>query len=184
MARDRRSGFSSPFDEMLERNRKEFDKLAGGARPRREPGRDNQRPSERPRARASVTAPVKPPPAAAPQPEIALSPESQRSIDQRLGKGWSYEVMERRREGDEVIVRCKLTILERNLSKTQYGRARVAPANAEGTIAGSADGLAFRLETNGAPLAGAGASEDEAFQKAVENALAGCAELLSKTLGG
>jgi hypothetical protein len=192
MAKDRRAGFSSPFDEMLERNRKEFEKLAGGARPRRprEPRLEREPqppPAPTPRAGAAAPRPAaaapRPAPIAPPPPAIALSPEIERRLDERLGKGWSYEVTERRREGDEIIVRCKLTIPERNLSKTQFGRARVAPAGAEGALKGSADGLAFSIETNGAPLSGVGASEDEAFRQAIESALAKCAELLSKTLG-
>ncbi len=210
MGRDRRSGFASPFDEMLEQTRKEFEKLAGGTGPRR----SRERPPEASRERepAGLTAPIPPPNppaplprapaasaasaparprAAAPRPRASgeLSPETERFLDERLGNGWSFEVTERRREGDEVVARCKLSLADRNLSKTQYGRARVASAgSADGALEGSADGLAFSIETNGAPLGnggggGGGAGEDEAFQQAIESALAKCAELLSKTLG-
>ena len=203
MGRDRRSGFASPFDEMLEQTRKEFEKLAGGAGPRR----SRERPSEPARGPepAGLTAPIPPPNPPAPLPRAPaasaasaarpsaaaprgtsgeLSPETERFLNERLGNGWSYEVTERRREGNEVVARCKLSIADRNLSKTQYGRARVAsPGEADSTLEGSADGLAFSIETNGAPLGGVAQSEDEAFQQAIESALAKCAELLSKTLG-
>ena len=205
MGRDRRSGFASPFDEMLEATQKEFEKLTGGTGPRR--ARERRPETSRGREPAGLTAPIPPPnppaplpraPAAAtsapapPRPSAAaprqaagkLSPETENFLNQRLGNGWSFEVTERRREGDEVVARCKLSLADRNLSKTQYGRARVASAGeADGTLEGSADGLAFSIETNGAPLGGVAQSEDEAFQQAIESALAKCAELLSKTLG-
>ena len=215
MGRDRRSGFASPFDEMLEQTRKEFEKLAGGTGPRH--ARERRPEASREREPAGLTAPIPPPNPPAPLPRAPaasassapgparpsaaaprrasgeLSPETERFLDERLGNGWSFEVTERRREGDEVVARCKLSLADRNLSKTQYGRARVTPTGkpgAAGALEGSADGLAFRIETNGAPLgdgggggSGGGASEDEAFQQAIESALAKCAELLSKTLG-
>ncbi len=206
MGRDRRSGFASPFDEMLEETRKEFEKLAGGARPQRSRERRPE-PSREPEA-AGLTAPIPPPNPPAPLPRAPaasapararpsaaaarrasgeLSPETERFLNERLGNGWSYDVTERRREGDEVVARCKLSLADRNLSKTQYGRARVASASeagAAGALEGSADGLAFSIETNGAPLGGGVAQdEEEAFRQAIESALAKCAELLSNTLG-
>ena len=205
MGRDRRSGFASPFDKMLEETRKEFEKLAGGTGPRR----SGERPPEPPREPepAGLTAPIAPPNPPAPLPRAPaasdpaparpsaaaprqasgkLSPETENFLNQRLGNGWSFEVTERRREGDEVVARCKLSLADRNLSKTQYGRARVASAGeagGTGALEGSADGLAFSIETNGFPLGGVAQSEDEAFQQAIESAPAKCAELLSKTLG-
>ena len=118
MASDRRSSSSSTsaassFDEMLERNRRELDGMYGGI--------------------AWTGAREAPPPGAA-SPARAASAERPvvRKLNQRFGDKWRYEITERRRDGDEVIVLCRLTLPERNVTKAQFGLAPYRPCRRRG----------------------------------------------------
>ena len=86
-------------------------------------------------------------------------------------------MVEQRREGDEVIVLCKLTIDEPQITKTQFGQARIGDAGA--AIRGRAGGISFTARPNGpdAPAAG-GDTEAAAYRAATEAALAKCAAML------
>ena len=46
-------------------------------------------------------------------------------MNERYGDGWRYDVIDRRREGNEIIVLCKLVIDEGEVTKAQFGSARV-----------------------------------------------------------
>ncbi len=169
MGADKKSGFSSPFDAMLDDNRQAFEALYTG------PGS--------PRRQAAQVAPRTP----AAEPSLSVSPiaaapaaagptEAVRFLDDRYGDGWRYEVADRRRDGDEIIVLCKLFIGEQDTAKSQFGRARIGGAAA---LVGSADGVRFTIgpePERGA--ADAGDPEEAAFRRAVDAALAKCAEMV------
>lgn len=183
MGAGRPSGLSSPFDDMLEQNRKRFEELsrglAGAPAPRPGAERDRWRPTP---ADAGQAPPIRPTPAAAPaapKPTAIRPTDPIRFLDDRYGKAWRYEVTERRREGDEAVVRCRLVIEDPNVTVTRSGRARIDRAGAAREVSGSADGVAFRLRTDdGSPSAAPGDLVDAAFDRAVAHALAKCVETL------
>lgn len=157
MASDRRSSSSSTsaassFDEMLERNRRELDGMYGGI---------------------AWTDPRE----AAPPPGAGAASPVVQQLNQRFGDEWRYEITERRRDGDEVVVLCRLTLPERNVTKAQFGLARIGRAGAGAAVRGSAGGVSFTL---GAGESGwlAGDSEDAAYERAADDALAKCAAML------
>lgn len=157
MASDRRSSSSSTsaassFDEMLERNRRELDGMYGGI---------------------AWTGARE----AAPPPGAEVASPVVRQLNQRFGDEWRYEITERRRDGDEVVVLCRLTLPERNVTKAQFGLARIGRAGAGAAVRGSAGGVSFTL---GAGESGwlAGDSEDAAYERAADDALAKCAAML------
>ena len=105
--------------------------------------------------------------------------EAVRRLNERFGDGWDYEIRERRREGDEMIVLCRVTVPEKELSKEQFGRARLRRAGETETIAGRANGIPFSMPLLRAKPPGAAANpEEEAFKEAAQNALARCVELM------
>ena len=163
------SRYTSAFDDLLDKNRRELDALYEGT------GRTA---STRP-GRAPAAAPGSPGPAAgtgadAPggDPHHAASP-TERVLDERYGDGWRFEVTSRRRERDEVIVVGTLRLPGSGGVRTQFGAARIAAAG--GAASGSAGGLAFSFGGGGGgnPLA----AEEAAFERAREDALANCAAL-------
>ena len=163
MASDRRSSWpstsaASSFDEMLERNRRELDGMYGGT------------------AWTGAREAAPPPGAASRNRAAAERPVVQR-LNQRFGDKWRYEITERRRDGDEVVVLCRLTLPERNVTKAQFGLARIGRAGAGAAVRGSAGGVSFTL---GAGESGslAGDSEDAAYERAADDALAKCAAML------
>ena len=102
-----------------------------------------------------------------------------RRLNERFGVRWRYDITERKRDGDEVIVLCRLTLDDGSATRTQFGRARIGGGGG-GTIHGSVDGIAFTTNSAGAAPAGisdAGA-EEAAYLEAVEAALAKCAEMV------
>ncbi len=142
MSPNRRSEFASPFDAMLAETRAQFNALYGGGAP-----------------------------AAAPVPVEAASAASgsEAELNARYGTGWRHEITERRREGDEAVVLCRLTIPQMGIVKAQFARA---PIGGGSNVAGHAGGVAFRA-------GGAGdGDEAAAFAAAAEAALAKCLALL------
>ena len=164
MASDRRSSSSSAsaassFDEMLERNRRELDDMYGGI------------------AWTGAREAAPPPGAASPARAASAERPVVRRLNQRFGDKWRYEITERRRDGDEVIVLCRLTLPERNVTKAQFGFARIGRAGAGGAVRGSAGGMSFTLGA-GESVSLAGDSEDAAYERAADDALAKCAAML------
>ena len=163
MAADRKSGFAQPFDAMLDDNRRAFEALYAGT--------ESSRPKLAPlRPAAKPSSPVRPAPA------DASKAEAVRFLDDRYGDGWRYEIAERRRDGDEIIVLCKLIIGDQETAKPQFGRAPIA---GEPAIIGSADGVRFAIGPE--PERGsadAGDPEEAAFRRAVEDALAKCVDMI------
>ena len=164
MASNRLSGFASAFDDMLERSRREMDALSGGSRVER-PRRTSEAP---PRSTARREGAAAPAPSRTPV---------ERDLDEKLGPGWRHEVVERIRDGDEVVVRCRIHAPARGVTRTVYGSAAL-PGSGAG-LSGTAGGVSFRLGDGSAP-AGTGAvgAERDAERRAVASAFAACARLL------
>ena len=180
MPSDRLTGFSSAFDELLERSRRELDALSGGS------GAPELSPTPRTAPRPSADSP----PAARSasiRTSVPASPGSrspaERALDARLGADWRHEVLDRTREGGELVVRCRVIVPSRGISRTWIGTAPLAGAGAGGTSGtkGTAGSVSFTLGSG----VGSGAGTDdplraerEAERQAVESALAACARLL------
>ncbi len=154
MTSEPRSDATSQLDAMLEENLKQFDALYDGADAYPAP-----MPAPPPVAKAfgAITDPV-------------------RFLDDRHGDGWRHEFSERRRDGDEAVVRCTLTIDDGAITKSQSGRARIAPDGAAMALNGSAEGIAFSVATE--PGNAGADSEAAAFRAAERDALAKCVALL------
>lgn len=179
------TGFVSAFDELLKRNRRRMQeripKAPGRAMTNRARGPERVFPEffvpRTPAAAPSTPDPIQP--LAEPRPTRTAASEGERRLNERFGDGWQYEVMERSREGDEVIVLCRVTVPGKNISKEQFGRASIRLPGRRDLVRGSANGIAFamRLESERSRVP-AGNPEEAAFQTAVENALARCADLI------
>ena len=199
MPSDRLTGFSSAFDEMLERSRRELDALSGGSdAPALSP---TPRTASRASSRTSLPTPPRTssePPgsrpsaadrnvsagdASASSPAASRSP-AERALDEKLGADWRYEVLERTREGGELVVRCRVTAPSRGVSRTWFGSAPVSGAGRRASVmGGKAGNVSFTLGARVGTGAGVGANnparnEREAERQAVESALAACARLL------
>lgn len=157
MVAGRGSGLSSPFDDMLEQTRKQFEALSGGLAPApvEMAKTERRRPTPAPAARR-WSDPV-------------------RFLDDRYGDGWRYQVTDRRREGDEAVVRCTLVIADQDITRTGIGRARIERAGPAHEISGRADGVAFSARAEGVPPE---ISLQAAYDMAVTEALRKCAESL------
>ena len=107
MPSKRVSGFSSAFDDMLERNRRELDTLSGGGDLGRSPAGDGSQ-SVSTTPRPSDRAEAYSPPARTP---------AERALDEKLGPRWRYDVMERIRENGELVVRCRVTVPGRGVTR-------------------------------------------------------------------
>ena len=208
MPADRLSGFSSAFDEMLERSRRELDALSGGSdapalspTPRTPPRMPSRTP---PRTSLQTPSRTFPEPlggrpfapdrnvsaggASASSPAASRTP-AERALDEKLGTDWRYEVLERTREGGEVIVRCRVTAPSRGISRTWFGSAPVAGRGHRASslrhgasgMKGRAGNVSFTLGAGadtGSGTSDPARSEREAERQAVESALAACARLL------
>ena len=150
MTNSPKQGFASSFDDMLSRNRQQFDSLFDGG---------------------SAPAPtVSAAPAAANQPVPKGAQDVARFLDDRYGAdGWTWEVADRRREGDEVTVMVKLTLAESGASKSQFGSGRVSGG---GTRTGSVGGVSFSAGKV------RGGDEATAYDYATAKALRKCSDLL------
>ena len=178
MPSDRLTGFSSAFDELLERNRRELDALSGGSgapalSPTRQTSSSPSAISSNARARSlSSRAAVSPSPSRSP---------AERALDEKLGPDWRYEVLDRTREGGEMIVRCRVTAPGRGVSRTWHGSAPLSGARGGGASGrtGTAGNVRFSLGGSArAPTHDPIRAEREAERQAIESALAACARLL------
>ena len=170
------SRYTSAFDDLLEKNRRELDALYQGAGPS-----TSSRATAAPAAPEPVSAnrppdttPVDPGPAAPIAPAPPAASPAERLLNERLGDGWRFEVTSRRREKDEVIVVGTLRLPGSGGVRTQFGSARISAGG--GATAGSAGGVAFSFGGGNteSPLG----AEEAAFERAREDALANCASLL------
>ena len=155
MASGQRSPLSTVFDAMLMHNKERLEALLHDERSGQSGDRDRLTPTRRTSAGR-----------AAPDPGSSASAQV---LNKRFANRWHYEIVERQRVGDEVVVMCKLFLEDHGVVKTQFGRATVAA----GSIAGRSGALPFRLE-----LGAAERSEEDAYRRAAENALANCVKLL------
>ena len=185
MPTDRLTGFSSAFDELLERSRRELDALSGGSgAPALSPtSRTSKGPS------TAFSAPVAPaasqgvsarPTRVSESPLASRSP-AERALDDRLGPGWRYEVLDRTREGGELVVRCRVTAPAGGVSRTWHGSAPLSGAGRGGVSGTSGTAGSLRFTLGGGSAASAGdpiRAEREAERQAIESALAACARLL------
>ena len=105
--------------------------------------------------------------------------EPVRILNERYGSGWRYEIADRRREADEVIVLCKLVIDETGATKSQFGSAFVGNGDRRQQAFGTANGVAFGVATSANDeTAGPAMTEDAAYERAVAAALSKCVALL------
>ena len=177
MSSNRLSGFSSAFDDLLEHSRRELDALSSGSgMPALSPTPRSS--SSPPAAATESVAPSAGTPNAA-SPSVPRSP-AERALDDKLGAGWSYEILDRTREGDELVVRCRVTVPSRGVTRTWHGSAPLSGTGG-GTAgtSGTSGNVRFTLGT------GAGAerydplrAERQAERQAIESALTACARLL------
>ena len=182
------SRFTSAFDDLLAKNRRDLDALYRGAAPSGRSRAPAASPAPGPPPDPSVRAPAPPSrgekdpsgtrdgtAGAAEPPPPAASP-AERLLDERYGDGWRFEITSRRREKDEAIVVGALRLPGSGALRTQFGSARIPSGGGSGS--GSAGGVAFSFG------AGAGesplAAEEAAFERAREDALASCAALLQE----
>ena len=163
------SRYTSAFDDLLDKNRRELDALYQGTAPST-PGRVPPAPVARPPSTDFVE-PVPTAPAAPPPP--ATSP-AERLLNERYGDGWRFEVTSRRREKSEVIVVGTLRLPGASGVRTQFGSAPIETGG--GATAGSAGGVAFSF--GGGSSGSSLGAEEAAFERAREDALANCAALV------
>ena len=141
MSKERLGGFSAAFDEMLEKNRRELEALGPASTLRRSrAGPDSPTLSAPAPPRASSQAPPagNRGPAQPPQPRSA----AQRDLDAKLGENWQQQVLERFRDGDDIIVRCQVSYAKGQISRTHYGAARIGDGP---SVSGSSGGVHFVL---------------------------------------
>ena len=182
MPSDRLTGFSSAFDELLERSRRELDALSGGSgAPALSPtSRTSSSPGPSAAAARSVTQGLS---TRTPAPPSASRSPAERALDEKLGAHWRYEVLDRTREGGELVVRCRVTAPARGVSRTWHGSAALPGTGRGGPpgVKGTSGNISFALGSGAGTSAGTNdpiRAEREAERRAVESALAACARLL------
>jgi hypothetical protein len=166
MAAGKGSEFSSPFDAMLARNRDRLDRLHDGA------AGDRYRPA----ATSDRATPSRPDsgPARPPLPAGRAPSGPRRILDERFGDRWRHEIVERRRDGADMVVRCRLIVADHGIDVAGSGRARIEAISARHETIGSADGIPFSFRSDDAP----GGGEDDAVERASVDALAKCVEAI------
>lgn len=163
MANAQRPDLASVFDDMLTQNKKRFDDLyrggrsyAGGSAGGIKGPIGGQAPAVRSQSAAAT---------------IQLPPDSSaaRRLNARFGNDWRYEITERRRDGNEAIVLCRVIFGKDGTVRTQFGSANIS----EGPVAGASDGVRFKMG-----LASAEQDDQDAFRRAAEAALMNCLDLI------
>ena len=184
MPSDRLTGFSSAFDELLERSRRELDALSGGSgapalSPTSRTSTSYSAGSSAAVARSAAQDVSARTTRATALPPVSRSP-AERALDERLGPDWRYQVLDRTREGDELVVRCRVTAPTRGVTRTWHGSAPLSGAGRGGAsgVAGTAGNVRFTLGADaGAERHDPIRSDREAERQAIESALAACARL-------
>jgi len=181
---------TSPFDRMLAESRDRFDALL--RRPRADiPGSVPATPREPPRSvergRPIPATPSAADPAPAAPRERAGRPPGEAPFDvratdigrmlaSRYGEGWSFEAVDRRRDGEDVVVWCRLTVAARDHDKTRRGRARVKGARKPASAAGRAGSAGFVVMVGDSAVTDQAAADQAASDEATRQALAACAK--------
>lgn len=101
-----------------------------------------------------------------------------KALDERYGDSWRFEMLDHRREADQLMVTATVRILGKGLSVTQTGRATLGPPQA--ALRGTVNGVAFRAA---GPAPPAGGAEQEVLLRALRAALTNCARWLSAGTG-
>ncbi len=166
MAAGKEYELSSPFDGMLDRDRNRLDRLYRGPAGDRDNPVTTSEPTPATRPRTTPQAG---------RPERARS-DPARNLDQRFGDRWRHEVVERRRDGDDMAVRCRLTVAAHGIDLTRSGRARIDAASVRPAIIGSADGVPFSFRSD--DVTGTDGAEQDAVERAVTDALAKCVDAI------
>ncbi len=141
-------GLLDSFDALIEGNRQQMDELYGqsGATPPRSVGQAAEVREELTRfedlERQSIG-------------------EGQSAVwlNQNFPDAWRYEIRDRRRQDNEVVVLCRLDLLGHKIHKAQFGSAMI-PATEDG---------AYRNERE---------AESAAYESAVDDALRQCIQYL------
>lgn len=158
MANGDRQSLSSAFDDMLQDGWRELETLYDGpAKPAARAAEPARTPASDGRNRAAES-------------------EPERFLNDRYGTGWRQEVLERKRDGDEVVVLAKLVIDDPEIVKTQFGRARVAGAGS--ATAGTSGGISFAFADSGGTASAGASGETEAYDAAAADALRKCVAIL------
>jgi hypothetical protein len=178
MSRDAGGKRSSPFDRMLDENRRQFDALM-----------TRRAPTMRPAPQAELAAEPAAEPLSAPPPASASPPPSPagerfdisgtdigQTLARRFGKDWRFEIVDKRRDGEDMVVWARLTA--GTLDRTRRGRARIAGSPEPAALLGSAGGRDFMLRTDGGGPADPAAAEAAATDEAAAEALKACARPL------
>ncbi len=153
----RQSELSSAFDDMVAQNKRRFDDL--NVRRRLHVGAPfvAGKPDVEQQARAAV------------QPLARTEPDTPaiRRLKERFGSDWHYEIAERKRDGEEAIVLCKLRFGKNGVVRTQFGRAKISNP----PILGASGEVRFQSHS-------AEDDESDAFRRATEAALMNCLDLI------
>jgi hypothetical protein len=153
---------SSAFDDMLAQSKKRFDDLYDRERPTaRTPFDVAAARSVQSWDRLGSTGKTS---------TLPLDPKSPavHRLNERFGDGnWSFGITEQQRDGDEAIVLGRLIFGKEGAVRTQFGRATIGAK----AVNGASAGLKFKLGAEG------NTDERDAFRRATEAALIGCAEL-------
>lgn len=159
--REGKSSATSPFDDLLKQSRESFETLAGSPGPASKSSRKSSSDFQPPSDKLS---------------QLHEPSNVRQFLDGRYGDRWRHEILERKRERDQIIVLCKLIIEDEDISKSQFGKA---------TIERRSGGVAQRAgKVNGIPFSFTPSEADNddgeaaAFRRATESALEKCAESL------
>jgi len=167
---------SSPFDRMLDENRKQFDALL-----------TRRAPAARPEL--SVAPPRPSAPADTPEPAAATvrderpageafdihATEIGQTLARRYGENWRFEIVDKRRDGEDVVVWARLTAGDHD--KTRRGRARIQGAAGTASIAAQSGSTGFVLRAGDEPASAVSDDpEQTAYEQAAAVALAACAK--------
>lgn len=90
-------------------------------------------------------------------------------LRERFGNRWRCEMVTQPREGDEVIILCRLYVDDLGVVKTQFGHAPIH----RGEVTGRCGDVRFRIGATPTEP-----DETDAYQRAAEAALTKCCELL------
>lgn len=155
-----KTSLAASFDELLSQNKQAFDALMGrsGATP----------PASPPRQTTQRSASEK-------QPNVTKETDSEKWLNRHYGNRWRLETSHRRVENGEVTILCRLTLIDENIRRAQFGRASLRQSHGAATssASGTVDGIAFSLQ--GTTASGNPSSDTEAaIEAAIEDGLKNC----------
>ena len=159
--REGKSSATSPFDDLLKQSRESFETLAGSPGPASKSSRKSSSDLQPPSDELS---------------QLHEPSNVRQFLDGRYGDRWRHEILERRRERDQIIVLCKLIIEDEDISKSQFGKATIERGSGGvSQCAGKVNGIPFSFTPSEADNDD---GEAAAFRRATESALEKCTESL------